>query len=323
MESLTSLNSGTPSPSGCVHVYAYCGPSESGLHPKCERPTRLMCRLCCHQVIGRCGSTRSSRCRPCGESHRRRVTQVAKSGMTGARFGQFFWCTITAPGADVLPWDPGACNHRPDIPCSGKMGCKVDAFDAAVWNGTAPKRWSWFVTYLRRRIGENVQYFGSWEDQDRAVLHRHFLLRVDRPISEKRVRAAVRGAARRWEFGTQLDVKAITGEAARECSYLAKYAAKTVDAVDGRTVLDVRTGELKDTRGFRAWSASRQWGESMKSVKDRQRCFARSASGTRGAQAPASAAAAAGGLESNPDISTLSPVGVLPTLVSSVVPALL
>jgi hypothetical protein len=177
------------------------------------------------------------------------------------------------------------------------------------------------MTYVRRRIGEQVQYFGSWEDQDRGVLHRHFLLRVDRPISEKRVRAAVRGAARRWDFGTQLKVDAISGESARECSYLAKYAAKTVDAVDGRTVLDVRTGELKDTRGFRAWSASRHWGESMKSVKDRQRCFAR-AGGSIGAPATATAAAE-GGLESNPDISTLSSLGVLPVLVGSVSPALL
>jgi hypothetical protein len=126
----------------------------------------------------------------------------------------------------------------------------------------------------------------------------------------------VRGAARRWDFGSQYKVEAITGECARQVWYLAKYSAKTVDAVDGRPVLDVRTGEIKDTRGFRAWSASRQWGETMKSVKDRQRCFARSASGARGGLPPASAAAA-GGLESNPDISTVHPSGDLPSLVGS------
>ncbi len=357
MESLTSLNSGTPVPSStwppglrsdgvaqvqhrggptcevsgsssgqspppssrpatCLHSWEYLG-TASALHPRCERPTRLMCRLCAEQHIGRCGSTRASRCRPCGESHRRRLVEVIKSGTTGQRFGQYFWCTITAPGADSLPWDSERCNHRTDIECSGKLGCRVDGFDAAVWNGTCPRRWSWFMTYLRRRIGEQVQYCGSWEYQERGVLHRHFLIRVERPTTEKRVRAAVRGAARRWDFGSQYKVEAITGECARQVWYLAKYSAKTVDAVDGRPVLDVRTGEIKETRGFRAWSASRQWGETMKSVKDRQRCFAIAAGGSRGAPAPATAAAGAAGLESNPDISTITPTGELPALVGS------
>jgi hypothetical protein len=174
------------------------------------------------------------------------------------------------------------------------------------------------MTYLRRRIGEQVQYCGVWEYQDRGVLHRHFLLRVERPISDKRVRAAVRGAARRWEFGTQFDVQSITGDCARQVWYVAKYAAKTVDAVDGRPVLDVRTGEIKDTRGFRAWSASRQWGDTMKSVKERQRCHAQATGRAHGATATALAAAAGGGLEYNPDISTVHPSGDLPALVGSV-----
>jgi hypothetical protein len=163
------------------------------------------------------------------------------------------------------------------------------------------------MTYLRRRIGEQVQYCGVWEYQERGVLHRHFLLRVERPTSEKRVKAAVRGAARRWGFGSQLDVKSITGDCAREVWYVAKYAAKTVDAVDGRPVLDVRTGEMKETRGFRAWSASREWGDTMKAVKERQRSFCRSGAAGRpgGGAAPTGAG---GALESNSDISTVGPL---------------
>jgi hypothetical protein len=173
------------------------------------------------------------------------------------------------------------------------------------------------MTYVRRRLGEQVQYCGVWEYQERGVLHRHFLIRVEWPTSEKRVRAAVRGAARKWQFGTQYDVQSITGDCARQVWYVAKYAAKTVDAVDGRPVLDVRTGEMKATRGFRAWSASRRWGDTMKSVKERQRCYVLAGSGAHGAPAPAPAAAA-GGLESNTDISTLHPSGDLPALVGSV-----
>jgi hypothetical protein len=219
----------------------------------------------------------------------------------------------------VLPWDSEVCNHRSDIECSGKLGCRVDGFDAAVWNGTCPRRWSWFMTYVRRRIGEQVQYCGSWEYQDRGVLHRHFLLRIERPTTEKRVRAAVRGAARRWEFGTQLDVKAITGDCAREVWYIAKYSSKTVDAVDGRPVLDVRTGEMKATRGFRAWSASRQWGDTMKSVRERQRAWHMAgAGGAGGSLRPPPAAAAGGGLESNSDISTVDQAEGLPAFVGVV-----
>jgi hypothetical protein len=179
------------------------------------------------------------------------------------------------------------------------------------------------MTYLRRRLGEQVQYCGVWEYQDRGVLHRHFLMRVERPTTDRRVRAAVRGAARRWEFGTQYDVQSITGDAARQVWYVAKYAAKTADAIDGRPSLDVRTGELRETRGFRAWSASRQWGDTMRSVKERQRCHARAAGAVHGAPATALAAAAGGGLESNSDISTVHPSGDLPALVGSAQSALL
>lgn len=284
---------------GCCHRWAYLGRASVG-HPRCDQPNRLGCTVCGEQVIVRCSATRSSKCAPCGRSHRLRLIEVIKSGTTGARFGQYFFVTLTAPGVDVLPWDPGACRHAAEVPCSGKLGCQVDGFDAAVWNGTAPRRWSWFVTYLRRRLGENVQYCGVWEYQLRGVLHRHLLLRVERPTSQRRVMAACRGAARRWEFGSQVDVKAITGDAAREASYLAKYSAKSADAIDGRVVLDVRTGELKEKRGFRPWSCSRSWGESMKAVRERQRAWA-VASGRQPAATPGGGAA----LDNNSDISTI------------------
>jgi hypothetical protein len=171
------------------------------------------------------------------------------------------------------------------------------------------------MTYLRRRLGEQVQYCGVWEWQERGVLHRHFLMRVERPTTERRVRAAVRGAGRRWGFGSQYDVQSIDGDAGREAWYCAKYASKTVDAVDGRPLLDVRTGELRASRGFRAWSASRSWGDSMRVVKARQCAFARAgASGGRHDHA-GPAGGAADRLDSNSEISTLGVVGVVGSLV--------
>jgi hypothetical protein len=172
------------------------------------------------------------------------------------------------------------------------------------------------MTYLRRRLGEEVQYCGVWEYQERGVLHRHFLLRIERPTTEKRVMAAVRGAARRWGFGTEYTVESITGDCARQVSYVAKYAAKTVDAVDGRPVLDVRTGEMKETRGFRAWSASRQWGETMKAVKERQRSFCRSGA-LMAVGRQSGDCRPAGALDNNSNISTEHSPVELPAFVGS------
>src|SRR4030081_2548330 len=47
--------------------------------------------------------------------------------------------TLTAPGADVLPWDRAKCRegaHR----CSGQRGCRVHWVAAAGWNATVTKR---------------------------------------------------------------------------------------------------------------------------------------------------------------------------------------
>lgn len=227
--------------------------------------------------------------------------------MTGERFGQWFWCTITAPGVEEMPWDESQCNHDPEVKCSGRMGCRVDRMDAAVWNGTASRRWSWFMTYVRRRIGEQVQFCGVWEYQERGVLHRHFLLRIERPTTQKRVSAAVRNSGRRWGFGRQFDVQAITGDAAMQAWYVAKYAGKTVDSIHGSSVLDVKTGELKASRGFRAWSCSRQWGDSMRSVKARQVAFQRGLRAGGASRSSAAGPGAGGALDPNSDISTPDP----------------
>lgn len=287
---------------GCGHVWHFAGASPHP-HPKCERPQRIMCGLCGTARSKRCRATRQSRCEPCAHSHRLLLKRVIVSGVGDApEVGNFFWCTLTAPGADSLPWDSSRCSHGPEVDCSGKLGCKVDEWDSAVWNGTAPKRWSWFITYLRRRLG-SLQFVGVWEDQERGVLHRHFLIRLDSPSTEKRVRAAVRNIGQRWGFGRQYDVRAITSSAANEAWYIASYATKTVDRVADRRVLNTRTGEMRrGGGGFRSWSASRSWGDTCKVVRERQRVWAVSG-GTALAGTPGTVGAA-GALDPNERIST-------------------
>lgn len=292
----------------CQHRWSYAGRSPVA-HPKCEAPISIVCVECSEHLVKRCGATRSTRCAPCADTHRRRLEQVIRSGVVSDGIATSFFATITAPGAEVLPWDTSKCSHHREADCSGALGCQVELVAAADWNGTAARRWSWFITYLRRLLpGVKVDYAGTWEDQRRGVLHRHMCIRTDRPVSEKRMRVAIRSAARRWDFGRQIDVKGITAESAgRAARYIAKYAAKTSDSSTDRVVLDRSTGELRTGRCVRPWSASWGWGDSMRTVRDRQRAFVLAGSSAC-TDPPGGAAGAA--LDPNQEISTaLDPSG--------------
>lgn len=302
-------------PSGgpiCQHRWSYVGRAPV-THPRCEDPIRIVCVECSHELIKRCGATRSTRCAPCADTHRRRLEQVIRSGVVADGISTAFFCTLTAPGAESLPWDPSKCSHRRDVACSGALGCQVATVPAADWNGTAARRWSWFITYLRRLLpGVRVEYCGTWEDQRRGVLHRHFCVRTDRPVSVKRMRVAVRSAAASWDFGRQIDVKGIdAASAAAAARYIAKYAAKTSDTSSSRVVLDRSTGELVSGRCVRPWSASWGWGDSMRRVRERQRAFIVAnpawVPGRRSGPGAPGAGAAGDGLDPNQEISTDPP----------------
>jgi uncharacterized iron-regulated membrane protein len=126
------------------------------------------------------------------------------------------------------------------------------------------------MTYLRRRLG-HVQYCGTWETQERGVLHRHVIIRVRPGLTERRVRAAVRNTARRWGFGSQYQCDPVSSEAA--AWYVAKYVAKESDVSAATVRLDHSTGELVRGRRYRPWSASREWGDTMTVVRARQRAY--------------------------------------------------
>ena len=271
----------------------------------CETPTRLKCVNCGLTMHVRCRATRDDKCGPCAKRHGKDVARVMRSGFDGSFNGDrpsgYFFITLTAPGADVLPWDTSICGHGPGE-CSGKNGCVCERYTVARWNETAPQRWSWFVTEMRRILKRDVQFAGSWETQGRGALHRHFLLWAA-GVSERRMRAAVRLCAARWGFGRQLDVQAIHGLDAREVAikagYIAKYATKGGDLA---VSLDVATGEIQQG-GYRRWSASRHWGQTMRCVREDRAIWVRcqrgesQASDTGEARAGTGAGAAGDGLE--------------------------
>jgi hypothetical protein len=89
--------------------------------------------------------------------------------------------TLTAPRADVLPWDPTKCppgEHK----CSGKLGCRVDWLAAARWNAAVTKQLGDLRKAAgertRRRHGENGVVVLAYvcDAQQRGVFHPHVVL---------------------------------------------------------------------------------------------------------------------------------------------------
>jgi hypothetical protein len=80
----------------------------------------------------------------------------------------------------------------------------------------------------------------------------------------------VRLCAFRYGFGRQHNTQAIgrgdAHEIARRAGYCAAYCTKGGDRA---TTLDVTTGELR-AGGYGPWSASRSWGQTMKSIRAEQ-----------------------------------------------------
>ena len=88
--------------------------------------------------------------------------------------------TVTAPGADELPWDQLLCRGIGPHRCTGELGCRVQPQVAKEWNRTAPRRWR---ALHQRAYVHTSRIYGSddglwmlcrvWEKQSRGVLHVH------------------------------------------------------------------------------------------------------------------------------------------------------
>ena len=256
------------------HRWIYSGRAEEGID-NCERPHWMAC-LCREKFLGRCNRSARSVCGPCSESYRRRVGRIFQSGFTDRPTDRVLLATITAPG-DTEHFLP-----RGDrCPCTPPEGT-----DIALYNATASKRFNRWMQDLRRQYGP-VQYARAAEIQDgkrrrdgagRGALHFHVLIRAERSgqilkdYGERDPYCAMRLLVEEHGFGHELDVQIV---AVSTSWYCAKYVSKSADARSSMPWLDLETGELISGNGrYRTWTASREWGLTMKALRRIQRAWA-------------------------------------------------
>lgn len=281
----------------------------------CHRPQVIGCEYCGCRMQMPCGATTDDKCLPCARLHRFDVSRLVRSGFSADRPEGFFFITLTAPGADVLPFDLRRCELPPGHVCSGDLGCKVSVDDCATLNASMPRRWWEFMRDLRRALGVDVQYVGVWEDQKRGLLHRHAIVWAA-GVSERRFRAAFVMCALRLGFGRNVRRKgacqAISGRAAATISQAssggdpvwgdgtapgfvvaARYIAKYVTKGGAKVWTRNGAGELVEAHP-RRWSASRRWGVTMRGIREARRAYWGDARGRSGCAVPDGAPDATG-----------------------------
>lgn len=262
-------------------------------HESCERPNRLVCVGCDASLTVRCSRSSRVACVPCSETYRRRVRRVFESGWQDRPTDRVYFLTLTAPG--VRRHRIAGLKSAPLCGCTPAGGVNL-----AAWNSTAGERFNWFMTYLRRHLGD-VQYARAAECQQRGALHFHVLVRLPPGVAMSRALWAkgdphcwLRKLAMRWGFGCVMDLQSVDISSSGAAWYCAKYASKSVDQREQLPWLD-QTGEVvSGCSRYRVWSASRRWGLTMAAIRRAQAAWW-SSEAARSAEAEPVSAAATGG----------------------------
>lgn len=117
--------------------------------------------------------------------------------------------SVTAPGADLYPFDPRFCSHRPVTRCSGSLGCRVHPEMARAFNLRAGGWWSELHRAAKVRADRATGHKGKvlarvWEKQKRGLAHVHGVIAVTTPIEREwaeRYVTALRDLAPQKGFG--------------------------------------------------------------------------------------------------------------------------
>jgi hypothetical protein len=104
--------------------------------------------------------------------------------------------SVTAPGADVYPFDRSVCSHGAGVRCSGRIGCRVNPDRAASFNRRAGKLWRSLNRVAKLRADRSTGHRGKlavrvWEKQKRGLAHVHGVVPVGTPLERAWARAYV------------------------------------------------------------------------------------------------------------------------------------
>jgi hypothetical protein len=128
--------------------------------------------------------------------------------------------SVTAPGADLYPFDARFCTHRPVERCSGRLGCRVDPELARAFNLHAGHWWSQLHRAAKVRADRSTGTKGKllariWEKQKRGLAHVHGARRREIEEAYDKLQAAHK-SARRFAAIAPLAELPVPGELARE-----------------------------------------------------------------------------------------------------------
>lgn len=141
--------------------------------------------------------------------------------------GKVWLLTVTAPGADLLPWDPDTS--------------QVEQHAAHEWNRSAAKRWRELHRWARQateRAGFEVSFLARvWQLQRRGVLHLHLVVGVESPAEHAAARyyvAKLRERSAEFGFGF-IDARDRDGKTGRStllepykaANYLSRYLGES------------------------------------------------------------------------------------------------
>jgi hypothetical protein len=94
--------------------------------------------------------------------------------------------SVTAPGAELYPFDLAFCEHGKGTRCSGRIGCRVNPDMAEAFNRHAGKWWSELHRRSKMRADRATGFKGKilarvWEKQARGLAHLHGVIAVSTP----------------------------------------------------------------------------------------------------------------------------------------------
>lgn len=232
----------------------------------CEKPNKNLCTFCFTSYLMKCKALKADKCLPCALRAKADKKLAMRSGLNKSPSG-WLELTLTAPGADQFGWDKEKCNHLPAIKCSGKIGCKVNEIEGAVFNGEMPKNFNRYMQAVRRLFGVQVQYGKVFEAQARDLLHIHGLLTGVPAWPLKRINKELRRLAKVHGLGGQISVKRVCGDSPRDTQravgYVGKYLTKGSKTLQ---TVNFRTGEIR-LGGYRDFTQSRSFGDSLKTIR--------------------------------------------------------